>query len=45
MCKLATTVMLNALVNTQKYCCNLSAGVGLNARFTTNGMCAKNHTI
>ena len=26
-------------------CCNLSAGVALNARFTTNGMCAKNNTI
>jgi len=25
-------------------CCNLSAGVALNARFTTNGMCAKNNT-
>ena len=27
------------------YCCNLSAGVALNGRFTTNGMCAKNNTI
>jgi len=27
------------------YCCNLSAGVALNVRFTTNGMCAKNNTI
>jgi len=26
-------------------CCNLSAGVALNARFTTNGMCVKNNTI
>ena len=26
-------------------CCNLSASVMLNARFTTNGMCAKNNTI
>jgi len=26
------------------YCCNLSPGVALNARFTTNGMCAKNNT-
>jgi len=25
-------------------CCNLSAGVAQNARFTTNGMCAKNNT-
>jgi len=25
-------------------CCNLSTGVALNARFTTNGMCAKNNT-
>ena len=25
-------------------CCNLSAGVALNARFTTNGMCSKNNT-
>ena len=25
--------------------CNLDAGVELNARFTTNGMCAKNNTI
>ena len=27
------------------YCCNLSVGVALNTRFTTNGMCAKNNTI
>jgi len=26
-------------------CCNLSAGVALNAQFTMNGMCAKNNTI
>ena len=26
------------------YCCNLSSGVALNARFTTNGMCEKNNT-
>ena len=25
-------------------CCNLSVGVALNARITTNGMCAKNNT-
>ena len=25
-------------------CCNLSVGVTLNVRFTTNGMCAKNNT-
>ena len=25
-------------------CCNLSVGVALNARLTTNGMCAKNNT-
>jgi len=25
-------------------CCNLSTGVALNARFTTNGTCAKNNT-
>jgi len=25
-------------------CCNLSGGVALNVRFTTNGMCAKNNT-
>ena len=25
-------------------CCNLSAGVAFNVRFTTNGMCAKNNT-
>jgi len=25
-------------------CCNLSVGVSLNVRFTTNGMCAKNNT-
>ena len=28
----------------ENYCSNLSAGVALNARFTTNGMCAKNNT-
>jgi len=27
-----------------EYCCNLSVGVALNVRFTTNGMCAKNNT-
>jgi len=27
------------------YCCNHSAGVALNARFTTNGMCSKKNTI
>jgi len=26
------------------FCCNLFVGVALNARFTTNGMCAKNNT-
>jgi len=25
-------------------CCNLSAGVALNVKFTTNEMCAKNNT-
>jgi len=24
--------------------CNLSVGIGLNAQFTTNGICAKNNT-
>jgi len=28
-----------------RYCCNFSAGVALNARFITNGMCAKNNTV
>jgi len=27
------------------YCCNLSVGVALNVRFTTNGMCANNTRI
>ena len=27
-----------------RICCNHSAGVALNARFTTNGMCVKNST-
>jgi len=26
------------------YCCNLSVGVALNVRFTTNRMCVKNNT-
>ena len=26
-------------------CCNLSGGVALIVRFTTNGMCVKNNTI
>jgi len=26
------------------YCCNLSVGIALNVRFTTNGMCAENNT-
>jgi len=30
--------------NASLYCCYLSAGVALNARFTTNGMCAKNNS-
>jgi len=29
----------------QKHCCNLSVGVALNVRFTTNRMCMKNNTI
>ena len=31
-------------VTEPKDCCNLSAGVALDVRFTTNGMCAKNNT-
>ena len=36
--------LLNMEVSLRMSCCNLSAGVALNARFTTNGMCAKNNT-
>jgi len=32
-------------VENRRCCCNLSAGVALNVRFTTNGMCVKNNTI
>ena len=32
------------VVKGRRGCCNLSAGVALNARFTTNGMCAQNNT-
>jgi len=33
------------VVKSKGCCCNLSAGVALNARRTTNEMCAKNNTI
>jgi len=31
-------------VHKKHYCCNHSAGIVLNARFTTNGMFVKNNT-
>jgi len=42
--KRSVAVSNSALVKVTRYC-NLSAGVTLNARFITNGMCAKNNTI
>ena len=35
---------VQSIVKRRGCCCNLSIGVLLNARFTTNGMCARNNT-
>jgi len=37
-----TGVKISLRLHIAAYCCNLA--VALNARFTTNGMCAKNST-
>ena len=36
--------LVRFVVKRRGCCCNLSIGVALNKRFTTNGMCAKNNT-
>ena len=40
-----TTLNVLPKYSSMLYCCNLSAGVALNARFTTNWLCAKNNYI